>query len=576
MKIFTLKRMAALLVLTTLIALTNFKANATLNLGTVKIPVTTPVATAATSIGSTSFQANWNSVEGVDGYLLYVYTKTGRLLIKTYVANYNPKPVPGAKIKHFKVSGLDMNTTYYYVVNAVIGMEASPLSNEISVTTLLTAPEPPVATEASNITTNSFQANWEVVPGATGYEVILVDDDGQSNVQINGNVEGADATSLNITGLNPDNSYSYFVKAINPQGTSASSNRIEVHTFGIPAAPVATEASNITTNSFQANWEATPGATGYEVTLLNDDEQDYVQIDGDLDGGDVTSLNITGLTFGTQYSYYVKAVNDQGMSAFSNRVSANTFGIPDAPVATAASNITTSSFQANWEATPGATGYLLTVGNDFEHDYVLVDEAIADGDITSFEVTGLDPDTPYSYLVKAVNDEGTSGNSNMISLRTLTYKSLILSANPAEGGIVSGDGTFDKGTPVIATATVNRGYVFVNWTENGLEVSTEPSYNFTLNTNRTLVANFRLTTGVQDNFRNHIKVWPNPISTLVHISEIPAGSTIQITSLLGRVEMEKMDCKSMETLNLAWLNNGIYILTLNNEQGRYSQKIIKK
>ena len=482
MKIFTLKRMAALLVLTTLIALTNFKANATLNLGTVKIPVTTPVATAATSIGSTSFQANWNSVEGVDGYLLYVYTKTGRLLIKTYVANYNPKPVPGAKIKHFKVSGLDMNTTYYYVVNAVIGMEASPLSNEISVTTLLTAPEPPVATEASNITTNSFQANWE----------------------------------------------------------------------------------------------ATPGATGYEVTLLNDDEQDYVQIDGDLDGGDVTSLNITGLTFGTQYSYYVKAVNDQGMSAFSNRVSANTFGIPDAPVATAASNITTSSFQANWEATPGATGYLLTVGNDFEHDYVLVDEAIADGDITSFEVTGLDPDTPYSYLVKAVNDEGTSGNSNMISLRTLTYKSLILSANPAEGGIVSGDGTFDKGTPVIATATVNRGYVFVNWTENGLEVSTEPSYNFTLNTNRTLVANFRLTTGVQDNFRNHIKVWPNPISTLVHISEIPAGSTIQITSLLGRVEMEKMDCKSMETLNLAWLNNGIYILTLNNEQGRYSQKIIKK
>lgn len=532
MKIFTLKRIATLLVLTTLIALTNFEAYAklisedsgialvnenkdvlhpefsdpVLNLGTVKITVTAPLATAATDIGSTSFQANWNNVNGVDGYLLYVYTKVGRLFIKTYIENYNPKPVPGAKINSFNVNGLNMNTTYYYVVNAVIGMEASPLSNEISLTTLLTAPEPPVATAASNITTNSFQANWETVTGATGYEVTLLNDDEQDYVQIDGDIDGGDATSLNITGLTSGTHYSYYVKAVNDQGMSANSNRVSANTFGIPDAPVATAATNITTTSFQANWEVVPGATGYKLTVGDENAHSHIELDTEIDGGDMTNFEVTGLNPNTPFTYIVKAFNDQGTSGNSNWINVNTFGIPDAPVATAASNITTSSFQANWEIVPGATGYLLTVGNDFEQDYVQVDGAIPGGDVTSFEVTGLDPDIPYSYLVKAVNEQGTSANSNMISLRTLTYKSLILSANTAEGGIVSGDGTFDKGTPVIATATVNRGYEFVNWTEDGIEVSTEASYTFTLNSNRTLVANFQLTTGVDDDFRSHIKI----------------------------------------------------------------------
>ena len=40
------------------------------------------------------------------------------------------------------------------------------------------------------------------------------------------------------------------------------------------------------------------------------------------------------------------------------------------------------------------------------------------------------------------------------------------------------------------TATANSGYTFTNWTENGTVQSTSPSYNFTLATNRNLVANF--------------------------------------------------------------------------------------
>ena len=40
------------------------------------------------------------------------------------------------------------------------------------------------------------------------------------------------------------------------------------------------------------------------------------------------------------------------------------------------------------------------------------------------------------------------------------------------------------------TATPSAGYSFVNWTENGSTVSTSSSYNFTLNSDRNLVAHF--------------------------------------------------------------------------------------
>ena len=69
-----------------------------------------------------------------------------------------------------------------------------------------------------------------------------------------------------------------------------------------------------------------------------------------------------------------------------------------------------------------------------------------------------------------------------------------VSANPTEAGIVTGDGTYNYGTTCTVTATANEGYDFVNWTEDGNVVSTETSFSFTVNANRTLVANYTLQT----------------------------------------------------------------------------------
>ena len=66
-------------------------------------------------------------------------------------------------------------------------------------------------------------------------------------------------------------------------------------------------------------------------------------------------------------------------------------------------------------------------------------------------------------------------------------------ANPAEGGVVTGGGSYFEGTECTLTATANEGYTFSNWTENDEVVSTEAIYTFTVNGDHNLTAIFYAT-----------------------------------------------------------------------------------
>ncbi len=74
---------------------------------------------------------------------------------------------------------------------------------------------------------------------------------------------------------------------------------------------------------------------------------------------------------------------------------------------------------------------------------------------------------------------------------------ITVSANPTNGGTVSGGGTYQQGQNCTVTAIANSGFTFTNWTENGNQVSTNASYSFTVNGNRSLVANFIVSTPLQ-------------------------------------------------------------------------------
>ena len=71
---------------------------------------------------------------------------------------------------------------------------------------------------------------------------------------------------------------------------------------------------------------------------------------------------------------------------------------------------------------------------------------------------------------------------------------ITLSANPSSGGTLTGAGEYDHGASCTITATPRNGYTFLKWTKDGTQVSTNPSYTFTVTTDATYVAHFQINT----------------------------------------------------------------------------------
>jgi hypothetical protein len=96
----------------------------------------------------------------------------------------------------------------------------------------------------------------------------------------------------------------------------------------------------------------------------------------------------------------------------------------------------------------------------------------------------------YGTLKKHNSTYEFNYNNYIVSL-TLPSYTVTVSANLAEAGTVTGGGSFEHGAEATFTATANEGYVFVNWTVGGEEVSTDAEYTFKVLADRALVANFK-------------------------------------------------------------------------------------
>jgi len=90
-----------------------------------------------------------------------------------------------------------------------------------------------------------------------------------------------------------------------------------------------------------------------------------------------------------------------------------------------------------------------------------------------------------NYRLRAVHDFSIN-NTACVQLRT----------NNAELGTVAGTGFYANGATVTVTATPSGNNLFRGWTEAGHLVSQDPTYTFTANANRDLVANFAIRGGV--------------------------------------------------------------------------------
>jgi hypothetical protein len=133
--------------------------------------------------------------------------------------------------------------------------------------------------------------------------------------------------------------------------------------------------------------------------------------------------------------------------------------------------------------------------------------AIREGnDNGAFKITGktlvvadstkLDYETKERYVLLISASDGKTVTTITLTVNLIDVAekySVKVSALPEAGGTITvTPDSFVSGDSVTVKATPGEGYEFVNWTENGEEVSTTASYSFTLSSDRSLVANFQL------------------------------------------------------------------------------------
>jgi hypothetical protein len=95
----------------------------------------------------------------------------------------------------------------------------------------------------------------------------------------------------------------------------------------------------------------------------------------------------------------------------------------------------------------------------------------------------ISTDNPYTFNI-------TADDTFVAHFEKITYE-ITVSANPPEGGAVSEGGDFPACDSALVTVEyIHPCYTFVNWTENGIEVSTNLSYLLDVDAPHHLVANF--------------------------------------------------------------------------------------
>ncbi|MDN4070629.1 InlB B-repeat-containing protein [Paenibacillus vini] len=260
------------------------------------------------------------------------------------------------------------------------------------------------------VTTGDGQVtlNWDSASGATYYDVYMSTTPGLAGKTSIATVTEA---TYQVSELSNGTTYYFVVKAGNAGGLSTESNEVNA-TPQIPApgAPVLQQAIGGNAK-VQLSWSPVLGSTGYQI---------YQSTESGIYGSEtatvtesVYSYEVDGLTNGKVYYFVVKAINEGGLSAESNEMSAKPATVPSAP-----RDVT--AVAGNGQATITFTSPADNGGSSITKYEVTSSPGniVATGVGSPIVITGLSNGTSYFFTVKAINEQG--GSESSASSNTVT------------------------------------------------------------------------------------------------------------------------------------------------------------
>ena len=273
-------------------------------------------------------------ITGQDGALLVLWTKVADAqgIAATYGLWYGTTddvgsaqqlegdgaPVVSGNLVQATISGLTNGTTYYVWVKAFFGdlgeSSFSPVQAGIPVPTP-EAPTDVVATTGETL----IDLTWTAPTYAFTYQVAYSKTDNGDTPPSSATVKTVSEPRSMVTGLTNGTTYYFWVRAGNTNGQSSyvKTSAVPTAATNLPAVPgpLVTSVGN---KRIEVSWNAVPWATSYELYYGTTDDSASATLASTVapSSGTVTAM-IAGLTNGTAYYVWVKAVNSLGASAFS-------------------------------------------------------------------------------------------------------------------------------------------------------------------------------------------------------------------------------------------------------------------
>ncbi|XP_029310618.1 receptor-type tyrosine-protein phosphatase delta isoform X39 [Cottoperca gobio] len=369
------------------------------------------------------------------------------------------KEIDGVATTRYSVGGLSPYSDYEFRVVAVNNIGRGPPSDSIEAKTAEQAPSTaPRQVRGHMLSTTTAVIHWDEPEEPNGqimgYRVYYTMDSSQHvNIWEKQIVRGSNFVT--IQGLIPNKTYYIKVLAYTSVGDGPLSADLQIIAkTGVPSQPTDLRGEAKSETSILLSWIAPAQTgqenqiTGYELMYRKRDDKEEKRISFEP----TTTYLLKDLKPFTTYTFRLAARSKHGVGAYTNEISAET---PQTPV-----------FAKNFHVRAAMKTSVLLIWeipetyNPAQPFTILYDNGQSvevDGKLTRKLITGLQPETQYSFLL---TNRGNSAGGLQHRVSTMTAPD-ILRTKPFLIGKTNSDGMVTVELPSVQTAEKIRGYYIV-------------------------------------------------------------------------------------------------------------------
>lgn len=361
--------------------------------------LTAPDDITVTALDSSRIELEWSKVSGATGYKIYRSSKSTKSSFTNVIAT-----IKSGSTLSFIDTNLSANTKYYYRITATKGSSESELSGYDYDTTDPLGPAAPKSVVVEAQGPNSIKISWGKVAGAIGYKVYRSASSSKSGfTNAIATINSDSTTSYIDKGLSANTKYYYRVTAFDRNYESELSSYDYDYTdeeVKAVSAPSSVNTAIHGVGHIEVTWSKVSDATGYKVYRSTSTDESSAVCVKELSDNSTLSYTDSGLSAGTQYWYWVKAVKNSEESNFSNK---------DGAVTAKAAKLATPNISPTFSKTvlSGSGNYVTTYFGKASTD-VANDAALT--------INWVDTEGAYKFAVKVLDGEPDTTGFNDVGV----------------------------------------------------------------------------------------------------------------------------------------------------------------